>query len=56
MEGSGVVVLPTDLTPVLEEMTTLEILMEKILGAQLVMSGVVLGVMVIVVLAVMFRD
>ena len=45
----------TDLTPVLEAKETLREQLETIAAGELALTGVVLGVMVIVVLAVMFK-
>lgn len=57
MEEAVVEVLETgtDLTPVLDLLGQIQIQLEEIAQGQMVLCGIVLGVMVIVVLAVMFR-
>lgn len=45
----------TDLTPVLEAMETLREQLETIAAGELALIGVLLGVMIVVVLAVMFQ-
>lgn len=54
-EGIVYVESSTDLTPVLEAMEQLREQLETIAAGELALTGVVLGVMVIVVLAVMFK-
>ena len=54
-EGITYLESSVDLTPVLEAMEQLREQLETVAAGQLVLAGVVLGVMVIVVLAVMFK-
>ena len=45
----------TDLTPVTEAMEEIRVELETVASGQMVLTGVMLGVMVILVLAVMFK-
>lgn len=45
----------TDLTPVLDAMEQLREQLEVVAQGQMVLCGILLGVMVVIVLAVMFR-
>lgn len=54
-EGIVYVESSTDLTPVLEAMETLREQLESIAAGQAALIGVLLGVMIVVVLAVMFQ-
>lgn len=54
-EGIVYVESSTDLTPVLEAMETVREQLESIAAGQAALIGVLLGVMIVLVLAVMFQ-